>query len=77
MTESLLKIRLLRTALNISQYKIALALGIEQCTYSRIERGESPMHLEHLFGLASVFCVGFNELCALPLEQLILLVDKK
>lgn len=70
MNEFLLKIRLLRTALKIPQSKIAFELGIEQCTYSRMERGESPMHIEHLFKIAALFCINHSDLLSLSFDQL-------
>jgi transcriptional regulator with XRE-family HTH domain len=60
--EVLLKIRLARTRLNMSQGDIARALNISQQNYSNLERGRSALNIDRLLQLPAVLQVSIADL---------------
>jgi transcriptional regulator with XRE-family HTH domain len=77
MNDLLLKIRLLRLTLRVSQMEMANNLGIEQSTYSRMERGLSPMNISHLYAIAHFFRLHFDDFMVLSVEQLVVSLQRK
>ena len=71
MNDLLIKIRLTRIALRIPQSELAHHLGTEQSTYSRIERGLTPLSVDYLFEIARAFKLPPEKLIQLSVAELL------
>lgn len=58
----LVRIRLYRTGLSITQSELATKLGLSLRTYQRVEQGLAPLEVEVLYKLAEVFEIPYKEL---------------
>ena len=54
------KLRKIREASKYRPYEMASFLGTWQSTYSRYEKGETPLNLIHLYGLANKFNISLD-----------------
>ena len=63
------RIRETREDADLTQAEIASRLGIRQNVYSRYERGENPLPVNHLIKLAEIYCTSTDYLLGLTNER--------
>lgn len=69
--EILYKIKRLRELQNLSQLQVSEKIGVERCTYNRIENGKSELTLTHFILIAGVLGLSAADLLSKSLIELI------
>jgi transcriptional regulator with XRE-family HTH domain len=73
-TELHLKIRFLRERSGANQTELANFLGISQRAYSKIERNETDMRIEHLMAIATFYTLSVTDLFTQGEQELLLMI---
>jgi transcriptional regulator with XRE-family HTH domain len=73
-TELHLKIRFLRERSGANQTDLANFLGISQRAYSKIERNETDMRVEHLLAIAAFYALSVADLFTHGEQELLLMI---
>jgi transcriptional regulator with XRE-family HTH domain len=69
MENTIMKIRSLRKSKSYTQDYMASQMGMSQKQYSRLENGETPLHLDHLDKISEVLDVGIDYFISSGVQQ--------